>query len=89
MVAQSEKSYSIRAVTDFESKDSSVLFKLLKIYQCSNLNRKGDALILLYSEYFVRSVGGEENFKQWEDEQEKFRALLENYRRHPERRTIK
>ena len=85
-VAQSEKSNDITAVIDLDSRDSSVLFKLFEIYQDSNSNSKADALISRYSEYFIRSVGGEENFKRWQDAQIQHRALLDYYRRHPERR---
>ena len=68
-IAQSEKSNDITAVTDLDSRDSSVLFKLFKIYQGSNSNRKADALISRYSEYFIRSVGSEENLENFMDSQ--------------------
>jgi hypothetical protein len=68
-IAQSEKSNDITAVTDLYSRDSSVLFKLFKIYQGSNSNSKADALISRYSEYFIRSVGSKENLENFMDSQ--------------------
>jgi len=81
-VAQSEKSNDITAITDLDSRDSSVLFKLLKIYLGSKSINKADALISRYSEYFNRSKGGEENFNGW-------RRREVFYLKYPQRRPIK
>ncbi|HAQ71592.1 MAG TPA: hypothetical protein DCR48_11515 [Flavobacteriales bacterium] len=78
-IAQSEKSNDITAITDLDSRASSVLFKLFKIYKGSDSYSKADALFSRYSEYFIRSVGGEDNFQRWKIKQESFRVRRDIY----------
>jgi hypothetical protein len=74
-IAQSEKSNDITAVIDLDSRDSSVLFKLFKIYQGSSSYNKADALISRYSEYFIRSAGSKENLENFMDSQRPIRIV--------------
>ena len=62
-IAQSEKSNDISNVIDLDSKKSSILFKLLRIYDLAESKTKAEALISEYSQYFYDSYGGEKLFR--------------------------
>lgn len=78
-IAQSEKSNDITAITDLDSRTSSILFKLFKIYKGSDSDSKADVLFSRYSEYFIHSVGGEDRFQRWKINDKNFRVRRDIY----------
>ena len=62
-IAQAENTSGISAVIDADSRESSILFKLLRIYDLAESKTKAEALISEYSQYFYDSYGSEKLFR--------------------------
>lgn len=61
-IAQAENTSGISTVIDLDSRKSSILFKLLEVYDRSGSTASADALIYEYSQYFYDFYGGEKPF---------------------------
>jgi hypothetical protein len=62
-IAQAENTSGISAVIDADSRESSILFMLLRTYDLSGSKNKREALISEYSQYYYDSYGGEKLFR--------------------------